>query len=889
MKPVSTPPQRSRWKLWTAASLLTLAGGAGVGLGHFLKLDLPSVRQLEDYRPPTITRLYDGAEESLYQFAEQRRILIRFDQIPEVLRNSILAVEDPRFYSHMGVDPTAIARAALKDLLTLSKEQGASTITQQLARALFLGREKRWRRKVQEAILALEIERTYTKEEILAFYVNQIYLGHGRYGFEAASLFYFGKSAQDLSLAEAALLAGLAQRPEGRSPLRKPEGAVRRRNHVLTRMVIEGFVDQASADAARAEPLVLHSPPPRTNPAPYFVEEVRRILEHRYGEAALYQDGLEVRTTLDRELQTLANRAVKNGLRALDKRMGWRGPRGNLLEDPDRTLAEVSFPEWEKPLEVGSVVPAVVETTEAGRVQIRVGRQQAFLGPEEIAWTREKDPAVLLRRGDHILVQIVDLSDGTLQVTLEQEPKVEGALVAIEPATGEIKALVGGYDFGRSQFNRATQALRQPGSAFKPFVYAAALYAGYSPADLLFDEPTLFYDRRADAVYQPNNYERDYRGILTLRRGLEESVNIASVRLLNRVGYEPVIQLARRMGISSPLYPYPSLALGASEVSLLELTSAYGAFPNQGVRVEPHLLRSVIGHDGSLRENARPEVTEALRPDIAYVMTRLLEGTVLRGTGQRARAVGRPVAGKTGTTDNFTDAWFVGFSPTLVVGVWVGFDQQATLGRHESGARAALPIWLDVMKPFLAKRSLEQFARPARVEEVPIDRRTGLRAGLDTGCQDVIMETFLEGTAPIEFCSEVHHFQVSLPYFLQRYPLSQRHRLQLTARDVEWLTTRQSSRVEGWFGFKRLETSYLGVHYSIPLEVLQPTTPLADASRVPYDARILDGDEVFFQDAVKLPPPPEEELEEAAISMRPDPYRRWGVDGLDAVVVRVNN
>ncbi|TDI12384.1 MAG: PBP1A family penicillin-binding protein [Acidobacteria bacterium] len=889
MEPDSNPPRRSRWKLWTAASILLFAAGSGLGLGHFLNLDLPSVKELADYRPPTITRLYDGDGGLLYQFAEQRRIIISFEQIPEQLRNAIVAVEDPRFYRHVGIDPTAIARAALKDILTLSKEQGASTITQQLARALFLEQKKRWRRKIQEAILAMEIERTYTKDEILTFYVNQIYLGHGRYGFEAASFYYFGKPARELELAEAALLAGLAQRPEGRSPLRDPEGAVRRRNHVLARMVIEGFLDQASRDAARVEPLVLRSPPPRSNPAPYFIEEVRRTLEKRYGNVALYQDGLEVRTTLDRELQALANKAVANGLRALDKRMGWRGPRANLLEDPTLTLASVSFPEWEKPLEVGSVVPALVENAEAGWAQIRVAEHQAFLGPKEIAWTKEKDPAAILRRGDHILVQVVQLDSEGLKVTLEQEPSVQAALVAIEPATGEIKAMVGGYDFQRSQFNRATQALRQAGSAFKPFVYAAALYAGYSPADVLYDEPTLFYDRRIDKVYQPNNYERDYRGIVTLRRGLEESVNIVSVRLLNRVGYEPVIQLARRMGISSPLYPYPSLALGASEVSLLELTSAYGTFPNQGVRVEPHLLRSVTGHDGSLREKARPEVNEALRPDIAHVMTRLLEGTVQRGTGQRAKAAGRAVAGKTGTTDNYTDAWFVGFSPTLVVGVWVGFDQQATLGRHESGARAALPIWVDVMKPFLAGRSVEHFVRPARVDQVPIDRRTGLRAGLDTGCQDVIMETFLEGTAPTEFCSEAHHFQISLPYFLQRYPLSPRRRLQLTARDVEWLTARQSSRVEGWFGFKRLETSYLGVNYSIPLEVLQPTSPLADASRVPYDPRMVDGEDVFFQDAVKLPPPPEEELQEAAIAMRPDPYRRWGVDGLDAVVIRVNN
>jgi penicillin-binding protein 1A len=870
------------------AGTLLLAGASGASLGYFFNLDLPNVRQLEDYRPPTITRLHDGDGEFLYQFAEQRRILVSYDQLPPMLRNTILAVEDPRFYRHVGIDPASILRAAIKDLLTLRKEEGASTITQQLARDLFLERRKLWRRKIQEAILAIEIERTYTKDEILRFYANQIYLGHGRYGFEAASRYYFAKPAQDLELPEAALLAGLAQRPEGFSPFRNPAGALRRRNHVLERMVVEGFLDRKTADEAKRVPLLLAQPERTDNPAPYFIEEVRRLLTARYGDVALYQEGLEVQTTLDPVLQAAANRAVARGLRALDKRIGWRGPQRNVL-DEGLEIEEVSFPEWTRQPAPEQIVSAVVLDTGDGWAEARIGNRRAFLGPDEVAWTGEKDPSKLLRPGDVVRVQVAESMGEHLRVTLEQDPEVEGALVAIHPATGEIKAMVGGYDYDRSQFNRATQALRQAGSAFKPFVYAAALYAGLTLADVLYDEPTLFFDRQTDTVYQPNNYERDYLGITTLRRGLEKSVNIATVRLLNHIGYEPVIQLARRMGITSPLYPYPSLALGASEVSLLELTSAYGAFPNQGVLVEPFLITSVTGHDGTLREKARPSVTEALRPDVAFVMTRLLQGVVERGTGQRARGLGRPVAGKTGTTDNYTDAWFVGFSPHLVVGVWVGFDQQQRLGKDETGARAALPIWAEFMKQALEEEPADRFVRPAQLVEVPIDPLTGLRAGLDTGCQGVILETFLEGTAPQEFCSELHHFQLSLPYFLHRYPVNSRRRLQLSPQDLEWLTAWQSSRIEGWFGFKRLETHYRGVDYSVPLEVALNSRREASADQVPYPSRLVERQSVRFQESVSLPPPPEEDLEAAAIALQPDPYHRWGIDGRDAVVIFVDH
>ncbi|MGD8374962.1 MAG: PBP1A family penicillin-binding protein [Acidobacteriota bacterium] len=899
----SPPPPARRWRLKLAVAAVTLlsAAAAGVATGYFLRLDLPSVRQLEDYQPPLITRLYDDRDQLLHQFAEERRILIPVSGLSPDLRNAILAAEDPRFYRHVGIDPRAVVRAAFKDLITLSKTEGASTITQQLARTLFLGREKAWRRKIQEALLALEIERVYTKEEILEFYINQIYLGHGRYGFEAASRYYFGRPAAELDLAQAALLAGLPQRPEGLSPFRNPEAAVRRRNHVLGRMVAEGFLDPATAEAARQEDVVLAEQHAQESAAPYFVEEVRRQLEERYGQAALYQEGLEVRTTLDSEMQDAANRAVAQGLHDLDKRIGWRGPTTNVIDD-GQDPETVELPDWEEVPAAGARLPAIVIATTAGEATVRVGAQQATLQRAEVEWTGETDPARLLRRGDQVQVQVLEVTPERLVATLDQEPEIEGALLAIEPASGEVKAMVGGYDFGRSQFNRAIQAQRQAGSAFKPFVYAAALYEGLTPADVLFDEPTLMLEPRTEEVYQPNNYELEYYGIVTLRDALERSVNIASVRLLNAIGYDPVIQIASRLGISSPLRPYPSLALGAAEVNLLEITSAYGTFTNQGVRVEPHLLRMVSERDGKVREVARPAATEALRPDIAYLMVSMLEGVVERGTGKLARVLGRPMGGKTGTTDDYTDAWFVGFTPELAVGVWVGYDKKRSLGKRESGARAALPIWVQFMQEVLAGHPAAPFPAPSNVVRVPIDRRTGLRAGLDTGCHDVILEVFLEGTEPSRTCSPEEHFRMTLPYYLQRYPLDGHRRLVLTPRDLEWLTQWQDARLEGAFGPRRLTTVYEGERTSVPVSLHAGGGIASGRPLVPYLDRLVDGRDVFYQDDIAVPPPEEEEEDEelaqeaaATVNLVPvDPlldesgfYRRLGVDGRDAVVIYI--
>jgi len=635
-------------------------------------------------------------------------------------------------------------------------------------------------------VLALQIEKSFTKNEILAFYVNQVYMGHGRYGIEAASRWYFGHPAKDLSLPEAALLAGLVQRPEAYSPIRSPERAMARRNHVLHRMVRERKLQRDAASAAVKEPVAVAKVQEEEALAPYFVEEVRRYLDATYGEVALYQEGLEVHTTLDPDLQRAAEEAMFRGLRALDKRRGWRGGLRNVIQDGGDP-ATWRYPGWTRPPQVGRLRWGVVTESGKATATVRLGDWTARVGSPDIAWTGRATPAQVLRPGDvaPFLVEAIDADRSTLKVTLDQEPEVEGALLAIEPATGEIRALIGGWDFNRSEFDRAIQSYRQAGSAFKPFVYAAALEAGYSLAQTVFDEPSVFVDQATGDQYQPNNYYKRYYGATTLREAMEESRNIVAVKLLNEVGYGRTIDTARRMGISTQLRPYPSMALGTMEVSLVDLTTAFSVFANQGVRVEPHFVRQVVDREGQVREEARPRIVEALRADVAYLMTYLLEGVTEAGTGAAAaQALKRVVAGKTGTTDDLADAWFIGFSPTLVAGVWVGFDQKKTLGEGETGARAALPIWIDFMRAAEDRGPAEKFTRPARVGYSAIDRRTGLLATADSRCPLPFLEAFVEGTEPTQPCSELEHFRISLPYYLQRFEINRDLELRIDAETL---------------------------------------------------------------------------------------------------------
>jgi penicillin-binding protein 1A len=779
------------WSVWALAALACLAG---VLAGYSLNLDLPNVSSLQDYQPPVITRLYSDTGVLVHQYAEERRILVPLQEIPETFRNAIIATEDADFYRHWGISPKGIARAFVYNLLAGSVVQGGSTLTQQLAKILFLRPERTLRRKAQEAYLALQIEKSYTKQEILEFYCNQIYMGHGRYGIEAASQFYFGKPSRDLTLAEAATLAGIPQRPEVFSPLRNPEVARRKRDHVLDRMVEEGYLDEETAAAAKAEPVVTLKAVLADPLAPYFVEEVRRRLEADYGEDTLYKGGLEVFTTLNIDIQKAANAAVRKGLHAIDKRQGFRPVERNLLREnagldaaqQEALLASHQEPDWQRPPEPGRLVRGLVLQAGDRQAEVRVGEWTGRVLPADVSWTGRRTPREALSRGDLTLFEVVSIDESkkTLRLKLDQEPKVEGALVALDPSTGEVKAMVGGYDFNRSEFNRATQALRQSGSAFKPIVFLSALVHGLTPADLVLDAPTVFTSRRGEDQYQPENYTRRYYGLTTLREALEDSRNIVSVRLLNQIGYRGTIELARRLGIRSPLHAFPSTALGSSEVTLLELVSAFSVFPNQGIRVEPHLVKYVASRDGRVLEKTEPEAVEAISADLAYLMTYLLEGVIADGTGRLAKVIDHPMAGKTGTTDDFSDAWFIGFTPSLACGVWVGFDQKQSLGPDETGARAALPIWVDFFRTILKDQPRERFLKPANVVYVPIDRQSGLRASVESGCKEVILEAFVRGTEPTAFCSAADHFRQDLPYFLQELKFNERQELVLSPAEL---------------------------------------------------------------------------------------------------------
>jgi penicillin-binding protein 1A len=733
--------------LFVVASVLGIVSGILFAYGG----DLPQIEALDDYTPNTITRVYAADGRVIGEFAIERRVLVTYDDISPTLRQAIISAEDAGFDRHFGISVSRIVITAVEDVVK-RRLAGASTLTQQLARKLFLTDEKTWERKIKEALLAIQIERRYTKHEILTLYCNQIYFGHGAYGVEAASRLYFDKRSKDLSLEEAAMIAGIIQTPERQSPYVDVRRAMRRRNYVLQRMADEGYITQAVAAAAAAKPIETRGQPTQESVAPYFVEEVRKYLERQYGAKQLYENGLSVYTSLDVDLQLAANRALDDGLRALDKRHGFRKPRRNLLAE-GRTLQQYRDDRWDRPMAVGQVVPAVVVSTGGRRsLRLRVGRYSAELGSDGIAWTGRANPANLLAAGDLIDVRITKIDDGqgTMAVTLEQTPIADGAVLAIDNRTGQIRAMVGGLSFARSKFNRAVQADRQMGSGFKPVVYTAAIDRGFTPTTILMDAPVSYSAGAGQPPYSPRNYDGKYQGPVTLRHALEQSRNVPAVRTMDQVGAKQVIEYARRFGLKGPMEPYLPVALGAAEASLVELTAAYAVFPNQGVLVKPYQILKVLDRQGNLLEEQRPQLTDAIRADTAYVMTNLLRGVVQRGTGAPAAALEWPLGGKTGTTDDYTDAWFTGFDPNMTIGVWVGHDDRKPLGTPETGAVAALPIWMDVMKAYIGKHGDRQnppvFEAPGNIVFVSVDRVTGQPLSADA--PGALSEAFIAGTQP---------------------------------------------------------------------------------------------------------------------------------------------
>jgi penicillin-binding protein 1A len=649
--------KKSTTLLYTLLLVLSaiLIGGT-TGFFIYSVWDLPQVQTLEEYHPSITSRVYSNDNKLLAEFFLENRRPVSLDDVPPMLIDALIVTEDARFYSHPGIDYRGMARAFIRNIRSRKVLEGGSTLTQQLAKVLFLTPERSYKRKLKEMALALRIEQRYTKREILSMYLNQMYFGSGAYGVESAARIYFGKSVKDLNVAECALLAGLPRSPKYYSPFKSPQNAASRRAYVLNRMAAAGIIARTQADEAIKAPLPVQMAEKSGGLAPYFVEYVRQKVEERFGSSILYSGGLNIYTSLNDELQTYAEAAVSAGLEKIESHRAKSG---------------------------------------------------------------------------HAPLQV--------------------AVIALEPSTGRIRAMVGGRDFNGSQFNRAIQALRQPGSAFKPIIYAAALEQGDSPSELIDDSPlTIKIDRKK--TWSPENFTHTYQGPVTLRNALAESLNVPTVRLLEKIGIDDTIQYAKKLGIRSPMTHYLPLALGSSSLTLAELTAAYAVFANHGIKMGPVSILSITDSSGQVLyvNDAIPE--QVMKPETAYLITYLLKGVIERGTGWKARELGRPAAGKTGTTNDYRDAWFIGYTPNLVAGVWVGYDDQESIGPKETGARAALPIWLEFMKKASAERPVEDFSLPDGVIFKQIDPKTGLLS--TEKCKVSIREAYLPGTEPHQYCDE---------------------------------------------------------------------------------------------------------------------------------------
>ena len=710
-----------------------------------------------------VSRVYADNGEIIGQFFIERRLYTPIDQIPKALTQAVIAVEDTRFLEHPGLDIVGIGRAAWTNLKKGGRFQGASTITQQLARALFLTPERTYRRKIKELILAIKMEWVLTKDQILEMYLNQIYFGHGAYGIAAATLTYFDKSVTELSLPEAAFLAGLPKAPNTYSPYRNPDLAKSRKELVLHRMIEAGFI--SDEEAQTAIDTTLNYRRQAIEPiASYFIEDIRQHLVERYGESLVYKGGLQIYTTLNIAMQKLAEESLQQGLRQLDKRQGWRGPLGHVEFGKD-FVAPDEYPELQNPqaAQIYGMYRGLVTKVTRKSAAILVGNTyKGTIAFEDMKWAerrlkdvndvgtaviqKEVTPRHILKVGD--IVEVLP-KNGNLESSifvLEQTPLVEGSLLALDPRTGAVQAMSGGYDFNRSQFNRAVAARRQPGSAFKPLIYATALQQGLTPATLILDAPVVYLDEELDRVWKPENYEKRFYGTITLREALRHSRNAATVRLLEQIGVPEVVTVANNLGIQSPLSQDLSLALGSSSVTLQEITSAYGVFSNQGMWLRPYQITLVKDVKGEILEQHLFEPRQAMTQENAYLTTNMLMDVIQSGTGRRAKRIGRPLAGKTGTTNGYNDAWFVGYAPNLATGVWVGFDSVRTLGRLESGAHAALPIWTEFMGQALHNLPVMTFRIPEGIQFAQIDTTTGDLPSKTS--RHISTEVFRKGTEP---------------------------------------------------------------------------------------------------------------------------------------------
>ena len=759
-----------RWFILVSVFMM-ISGMFGVaGVYFYLGRNLPKISSLKDYRPPVITTVYSDDNRKIAEFSKERRIVIPLSQMPDMFKKAFIAAEDARFYKHKGIDILSIIRAFFKNIEAGTIVQGGSTITQQVTKSFFLTPERSYTRKIKEAILAYRIDKKFTKNEILFLYLNQIYLGHGAYGVKAASENYFGKSAQELNLAECAILAGLPQAPSRYSPFRHPARAKQRQIYVLNRMVEEGFITNIQATEAINKELDIK---PRKNwyieEVPVYTEHIRRYIAKKYGADILYKEGLKIYAAVNIEMQKIARGEIEKGLYALDKRQGYRGSMKHLQpEEIESFSKELQIELGKAPLEEGKITEgAVIEVNnKTNTVVVRIGNTLGIIKIEDMRWARKPDPEIayfearvqhvgeVLSVGDVILVKVKNKIFNTNRwwLDLEQVPRVQAALLCIESETGNVKVMVGGKDFRESQFNRAIQSRRQPGSAFKPIIYAAALDKGYTPATMIIDSPIVYQDTEHDFTWKPRNYKEKFYGPTLFRNALAKSRNVVTIKILKAIGIDYARDYATKLGITSKLNRDLSIALGSSGVSLLDLVGAYSVFNNLGYLLSPVFITKIVDRDGNVIEESSPVREKVIEKNTAYITTNLLEGVVKHGTGHRVRALNRPVAGKTGTTNNLHDAWFLGYTPRYTTGTWVGFDDESSLGKSETGSRAASPIWLGFMQKVLAGKPVRVFQVPEGVVFSKIDAETGLLPIPESN--KTIFECFKEGSVPTEYTKE---------------------------------------------------------------------------------------------------------------------------------------
>ncbi len=754
-----------------------------IGAYFFVSTTLPRVETLSDYKPPLITRIYADDGSIIAEYSRERRILVPFDKIPKTLVQAFVAAEDASFFKHQGIDFISIFRAALKNVKAGGIAQGGSTITQQVAKKLLLTSERTFTRKFKEAILAWRMEKALTKQEILYLYLNQIYLGHRAYGVEAAAENYFDKNVEELTLAESAIMAGLPQAPSRYSPYRHYQRAMDRQKYVLGRMVKEGYITPDEYTQAAEEEVTIK---PRLNNllevTAYFNEQVRRYLEEQFGEELLYTGGLEVETSINLPMQKFAQQAVKENLRAHDKRRGYRGSQQVLDETAQ---AEFLLTQQEQftaePLTADSYTQAIVVGQNGDQILCKIGSGDGSISIKESKWAAPievtdadveplgnagEEKQTLLPLGSLIDVKVLDLKSELIKLGLEQAPLAQGALVAVDPFSGQIKAMVGGYDFKESQFNRAIQAKRLSGSAIKPIIYAAALDHGYTPATIILDTPLIYENREIDTgkleEWKPKNYEQKFYGPTRFRFALAHSRNVVTIKILEDIGINYAANYAKKLGIETPLERDLSMALGSTAITPLEMLTSYTVFANGGVLVPPTYITRIRDRNGRILQSIDPAdfvngmaadqrlirkpPRRVISPETAYLVTNILESVVREGTGWRAKAIERPSAGKTGTTNDLKDAWYVGFIPQLACVSWVGYDQERPLGKSETGSRAAAPAWVNFMKEAVKQYPLQNFRIPDTIEFHPIDKENGLLLAEDD--KKAYFEVFAPGTAP---------------------------------------------------------------------------------------------------------------------------------------------